>query len=95
VAGSLAGKFFPVCGPFGAAGINSHCNSNALHAKSRISSLIGAGNFHCQGREFQPWGQGILTRDALDGFLKAHDVFEPYSLGDLERERRDLRRLGF
>ena len=35
------------------------------------------------------------TRDALDGFLKAHDVFEPYSLDDLERERRDLQRLGF
>jgi uncharacterized protein YgbK (DUF1537 family) len=38
---------------------------------------------------------GFGTRDALDGFLKAHDVFEPYSLDDLERERRDLRRLGF
>jgi hypothetical protein len=38
---------------------------------------------------------GFGTRDALDGFLKAHDVFEPYSLDDLERERRDLQRLGF
>jgi hypothetical protein len=38
---------------------------------------------------------GFGTRDALDGFLKARDVFEPYSLDDLERERRDLRRLGF
>jgi hypothetical protein len=38
---------------------------------------------------------GFGTRDALDGFLKAHDVFEPYSLEDLERERRDLQRLGF
>ena len=35
------------------------------------------------------------TRDALDGFLKAHGVFEPYSLDDLARERRDLERLGF
>jgi hypothetical protein len=25
---------------------------------------------------------GLGTRDALDGFLKAHDVFEPYSLDD-------------
>jgi uncharacterized protein YgbK (DUF1537 family) len=33
---------------------------------------------------------GFGTRDALDGFLKAHDVFEPYSLDDLERERRDF-----
>jgi len=38
---------------------------------------------------------GFGTRDALDGFLKAHDVFEPYSLDDVERERRDLRHLGF
>jgi uncharacterized protein YgbK (DUF1537 family) len=38
---------------------------------------------------------GFSTRHALDGFLKAHDVFEPYGLDDLERERRDLQRLGF
>lgn len=38
---------------------------------------------------------GFSTRDALDGFLKAHDVFEPYSLDDLARERHDLERLGF
>jgi hypothetical protein len=38
---------------------------------------------------------GLRTRYALDGFLKAHDVFESYSLDDLERERRDLLRLGF
>ena len=37
---------------------------------------------------------GFGTRDALDGFLKAHDVFEPYSLEDLARERQDLQRLG-
>ena len=37
---------------------------------------------------------GFGTRDALDGFLKSHDVFEPYSLDDLARERRDLQRLG-
>ena len=38
---------------------------------------------------------GFGTRDALDGFLKAHDVFEPYSLDDLARKRHDLERLGF
>src|SRR5713101_2822217 len=37
---------------------------------------------------------GFGTRDALDRFLKAHDVFEPCSLDDIERERRDLQRLG-
>ncbi len=38
---------------------------------------------------------GFGTRDALDGFLKAHGVFEPYSIADIERERQDLHRLGF
>lgn len=38
---------------------------------------------------------GFGTRDALDGFLKAHDVFEPYSLDDLERDREDLKKAGF
>ena len=38
---------------------------------------------------------GFGTRDALDGFLKAHNMFESYSLDDLARERRDLERLGF
>jgi Uncharacterised protein family (UPF0175) len=35
------------------------------------------------------------TRAKLDEFLKAHNVFEPYTLEDLERERCDLERLGF
>ena len=38
---------------------------------------------------------GFGTRAALDKFLKAHEVFEPYTLDDLEQERRDLERLGF
>ena len=38
---------------------------------------------------------GFGTRDALDGFLKAHEIFESYSLEDLERERQELRQLGF
>src|SRR6266481_990020 len=36
---------------------------------------------------------GFGTRDSLDGFLKAHDVFEPYTLEELERERQDLARV--
>jgi hypothetical protein len=36
---------------------------------------------------------GFATRDALDGFLKAHEVWLGYSAGDLERERAALRRL--
>jgi hypothetical protein len=38
---------------------------------------------------------GFATRYELDGFLKVHEVYEPYTLDDLERERRDLKRLGF
>jgi len=38
---------------------------------------------------------GFGTREALDGFLMARGVFEPYSLADFEREQRDLRKLGF
>jgi len=37
---------------------------------------------------------GFETRGALDGFLKAHAVFEDYALDDLEQERRDMSRLG-
>jgi len=38
---------------------------------------------------------GIESRYELDGFLKAHDVYEPYTVEDLERERAALQRLGF
>ncbi len=38
---------------------------------------------------------GIESRYELDGFLKAHDVYEPYTPEDLERERATLQRLGF
>ena len=36
-----------------------------------------------------------LGRIEFDGFLKAHQVYEPYSLADFERERQTLDRLGF
>jgi hypothetical protein len=38
---------------------------------------------------------GLETGHQIDEFLKAHDVFEDYTLADLEREREGLRRLGF
>ena len=37
---------------------------------------------------------GYETRTALDGFLKAHAVYEEYTVEDLDQERRDLMRLG-
>jgi len=38
---------------------------------------------------------GLQTRDALDGFLKAHEVWWNYTTEDLDRERAALRGLGF
>jgi hypothetical protein len=39
---------------------------------------------------------GFSTREQLDGFLKAHAVVEDLpTIADLERERQDLRSLGF
>jgi hypothetical protein len=38
---------------------------------------------------------GFETGDQIDEFLKDHEVFEDYTLEDLEREREGLRRLGF
>ena len=37
---------------------------------------------------------GFETGHQIDEFLKTHDVFEDYTLADLEREREGLRRLG-
>jgi predicted glycoside hydrolase/deacetylase ChbG (UPF0249 family) len=39
---------------------------------------------------------GFSTRDQLNGFLNAHNVVEDLpTITDLERERQDLRTLGF
>lgn len=38
---------------------------------------------------------GVATRHKLDGILKAHGLYTPYAPGDLEQERRDLKRAGF
>lgn len=38
---------------------------------------------------------GFEALNDLDGFLKAHGVFEDYTLEELDREVQDLERLGF
>ena len=38
---------------------------------------------------------GFQTGAQIDEFLKVHDVFEDYTLDDLEREREGLQRLGY
>jgi hypothetical protein len=38
---------------------------------------------------------GFGTRYRLDGFLKAHDVYEDYTMEDFDRDRDALKQLGF
>jgi hypothetical protein len=38
---------------------------------------------------------GFAVLDDVDGFLKAHGVFEEYSLAELDREVAAMKRLGF
>lgn len=38
---------------------------------------------------------GFVSRDELDGFLKAHKVWIDYTVEDYRRELQDLKRLGF
>jgi hypothetical protein len=38
---------------------------------------------------------GFGTRYRLDGFLKAHGVYEDYTMEDFERDRDALKQLGF
>ena len=37
---------------------------------------------------------GFATGHQLDGFLKAHEVYEDYTIEDLEKELAGLKRLG-
>ncbi len=37
---------------------------------------------------------GFTSRYQLDGFLKAHGVYEEYTMEDFERERQALKSLG-
>ena len=38
---------------------------------------------------------GFETRQALDAFLKAHEIYIPFDIDDLDKDRSDLRGLGF
>lgn len=38
---------------------------------------------------------GFAVLDEVDGFLKAHGVFEEYTVEELDREVQALQRLGF
>jgi len=38
---------------------------------------------------------GIESRLEVDAFLKAHDVYDPITIEEIERQVRDVQRLGF
>jgi hypothetical protein len=38
---------------------------------------------------------GFETRAELDAFFQTHEIFGSYTPADLERDRQDLKRLGF
>ena len=38
---------------------------------------------------------GLETSYEIDGFLKAHNVYEDYTMEDFEHERKTLKSLGF
>ena len=48
---------------------------------------------HITKAELRRW-LGIETRYELDGFLKAHEVWEDVTIDDLLRDLQDLRGLG-
>jgi predicted HTH domain antitoxin len=38
---------------------------------------------------------GFQVLDQIDGFLKAHNIYETYTVEDIEREVQGVQRLGF
>lgn len=63
----------------------------------RALEALAAEEYRC-GRLTKPDLRRLLgfeTGHQIDEFLRAHEVFENYSLEDLDREREGLRRLGF
>lgn len=82
-----------------------------LHIPDELARLIGAGgdverrvletlaldefrHGHLSRAELRQL-LGFATSAKLDEFLVAHEVFGTYTPEDLERDRRDLQRLGF
>ncbi len=63
----------------------------------RALEALAAGEYR-RGRLTKPDLRRLLgfeTSHQIDEFLKAHEVFEDFTLDDLVRERETLRRLGF
>ena len=64
-------------------------------ARRALEALVA--DAYRSGRMTKPEVYTVLGFEALDefdGFLKAHGVYEDYTLADLDRERQALDRLG-
>jgi hypothetical protein len=62
----------------------------------RALESLAAEEYKC-GRVTKPDVRRLLgfeTSLQINDFLRAHDIFEEYTLEDLQRDRDDLRRLG-
>jgi hypothetical protein len=80
--------------------------SLTVHIPDDVARRIGASEGELSRRALEEFRHGHVTkpelrrmlgfetREALDGFLKAHGIFLKYTLEDLEQDRRDLRRIG-
>jgi len=76
--------------------IASHMTEAGVDLSRRALESFALEEFK-SGRIIKPELRRLLgygTRWTLDGFLKAHGVYEDYTLEDFEQERQALRSLG-
>ena len=76
--------------------IASHMTEAGVDLSRRALESFALEEFK-SGRIIKPELRRLLgygTRWKLDGFLKAHGVYEDYTLEDFEQERQALRSLG-
>ena len=70
--------------------------SGTVQSAMQARELMGSAGekVHVVDSQSVAMALGFEVLDQVDGFLKAHGAFEPYTLADLERERQTLDRLG-
>ena len=71
-------------------GVNDDLSRRALEALSAEEYRLG----HLDKPDLRRL-LGFETGYEIDGFLKAHNVYEDYAMEDIEREREALKSLGF
>ena len=67
-----------------------------LHIPDELAERLAADGGDLERRALEAFALAEYpTRYELDGFLKAHGVFEEYTLEELDREVAAMKRLGF